>query len=103
MQRLLEDLNYRVTLCGSAGEAIRCFAENPAWFHLVITDLTMPEMDGLEVARQIHALRADVPVLLVSGHAPDLSREKLQEAGLSGMLEKPFSLPALAAMVKKLV
>ena len=103
MQRLLEDLNYRVTLCGSAGEAIRCFAENPAWFHLVITDLTMPEMDGLEVARQIHALRADVPVLLVSGHAPDLSREKLQEAGLSGMLEKPFSLPALAAVVKKLV
>jgi CheY-like chemotaxis protein len=63
----------------------------------------MPEMNGLEVARQIHALRPELPVVLASGHAPTLTPEALREAGITELLRKPVSLPGLAALVHRLL
>ncbi len=100
-QRLLERLRYRVTSSNNPREAIAWFQENPAAFDLVITDLTMPEINGLEVARTLHALRPEVPILLLSGHAPELNREKLRAAGIGELLEKPVALPALADALQR--
>jgi len=100
-QRLLEHLNYRVTSYNHAGEAVRWFRENPAQFDLVITDLAMPDMNGLEVARQLRSLRPEMPVVLTTGFAPELDREKMQAAGICELLEKPVSLSALAAVLER--
>ncbi len=96
LQRLLERLQYQVTASNSATEALALFGKNPGAFELVITDLTMPEMNGLEVARQVHTWRPELPVLLVSGFAPDLTPDHLRAAGIRELLIKPVSLPALA-------
>ena len=93
---MLERLNYRVTVCNRAADAVGLFRESPRAFDLVITDLTMPEMNGLEVTRQLHAIRADVPVILVSGYSPELKPENLRAAGICELLEKPAALTALA-------
>ncbi len=101
MQRLLERLNYRVTVSNGASEAIGLFRRNPAQFDLVITDLTMPEMNGFEVARQIHAIRSNAPVILASGHTPTINAENLRKAGIFQLIEKPISMTALADAVHR--
>ena len=100
-QRLLERLNYRVTVCNRARDAVSLFCAAPMEFDLVITDLTMPEMNGMEVARQIHARRAEVPIVLVSGLTPELTPENLQAAGILALLEKPVALTALTDVLQR--
>jgi PAS domain S-box-containing protein len=100
-QRLLSRLNYQVVTSNSACAALKLFDEDPARFALVITDLTMPDMNGLELARQLRAVRQNVPVILTSGYAPELNRQNLQTAGVCELLEKPVSMPQLVAAVQR--
>jgi DNA-binding NarL/FixJ family response regulator len=58
-------------------------------------------MNGLAVARQLHALRPDLPVLLTSGFTSDLTPERLREAGIHEVVEKPVSLTVLADAVQR--
>jgi len=95
-QRLLERLNYQVTTSNHAMEAVKWFSENPPWFDLLITDLTMPELNGLEVARQFHRRHPEVPVILISGFTPELNAEDLHAAGIRELLAKPINLIDLA-------
>ena len=94
-------MNYQVTTCNLASEALRRFRANPAQFDLVITDLTMPEISGLEVARQLRVIRADLPVILATGYGYSLSAATLKEAGITQMLEKPLALATLATAVQR--
>jgi len=98
---LLERLNYRVTTCNLASEAIRRLQDNAGQFDLVITDLTMPEISGLELARQVHRVRADLPVILATGYAYSLTAATLREAGIVELLEKPLNLMVLAQAVQR--
>jgi PAS domain S-box-containing protein len=98
-QRLLTRLNYRVMACSNAREALRLCQRNPGGIDLVITDLTMPELNGLEVARELRKLRPDLPVILASGFSAELTEELLAEAGICELLEKPVSREALAKAV----
>jgi len=101
LKRLLERLNYQVTTSNSAQAAIGLFRENPRRFDLVITDLTMPDINGLELALQLHALQPEVPVLLASGFSSALTSENLREAGIREQLVKPLSLTALAEALQR--
>jgi len=101
LQRLLVRLNYRVSTSNNPRETLQIYRNNPAQFDLVITDLTMPEMNGLEVARQLRSLRPDLPIILASGFSSDLSRENLEANGICDLLEKPISRTALAEVVHR--
>ena len=101
LQRYLQRLNYQVITSNIASEAIRLFRENPAQFDLVITDLTMPEMDGAAVARQLHDCRPDLPIILATGNASTLDANLLRDSGICELLEKPLSLPALARILHR--
>jgi PAS domain S-box-containing protein len=99
--RLLERLSYRVTTSNHAREAVALFNANPAQFDLLITDMTMPEMNGLEVARQCHTLRPELPVILASGLTSNLTSENLLAAGICDLLEKPLAITALAGALQR--
>jgi len=75
--------------------------ENPEHFDLVITDLTMPEMNGLELAKQIRAIRSDLPVVLVSGYSAAVDTDGLRAAGVCERLEKPVAPSQLAEVVAR--
>ena len=102
-QKQLLRLNYQVATAESALEALRRARENPAQFDLVITDLTMPELSGVELARQIHSLRPELPIILVSGYSASVNAETLREVGIQEVLEKPVSWTALAAAVQRVL
>jgi len=103
LQKTLQRLEYHVTTINQASEAIRLVRENPARFDLVITDLTMPEMSGLEVARQLRAIRPDLPVILVSGYSVSVDADRLREAGICERLDKPVSPSVLAEVLARVL
>ena len=100
--RLLKRLNYQVTTCNHALEAVALFVKNPAQFDLVITDLSMPEKNGIEVLRQLRAIRPEIPVIVMSGFTTQSNREDLVAAGNCELLEKPVSPNVLAKLLQRL-
>ena len=98
-QLFMKALKYEATVIACPEEALRRVEENPAQFDLVITDLTMPKMNGLELTRRIHAVRADLPVILATGFRASVSGEQLRQAGVFELVEKPISITTLAEVL----
>lgn len=95
-EKLLRRLNYEPTTMNDPREALKIFRNDSSQFDLLITDLTMPEINGRELARQVHELRPNLPILLASGFSAALSESDLKSVGIREILEKPVSLASLA-------
>jgi CheY-like chemotaxis protein len=87
----LEFYGYEVSTCNSATEAIDAFKANP--FDAVVTDYSMPEMKGDELAARIKELCPACPILLITAHAEMLDRKRLEL--MACVLSKPFMPQAL--------
>lgn len=90
MSSVLGGAGYRVVTAQSGFEAVDKLRRRPFDFHLAISDLTMPFMDGEETFRRLREIRPDLPVILATGF---IQQEKLQEltsSGLAGFLRKPI-------------
>jgi PAS domain S-box-containing protein len=81
--------------------ALASFTAAPDAFDLVITDYIMPGLTGYEVMRRILACRPGLPIVLATGHAAGLDPGALHRLGACAVLEKPYSLEALAAVVRE--
>jgi len=101
LRQLLERLNYRVITHNHARDSLAWCRQNPDAVDLVITDLSMPELNGIEVARALRALRPGLPIVLTSGFSADLNPALLAEAGICELLEKPVTRAALAGTVHR--
>ena len=92
---------YTVLEAESAAEALRVAASNVT-IHLLITDFSMPEVNGLELTRRFRAVHPKTPVLMVSGSAP-LIQHKADNLDRFEILEKPFEFKELLHKVRKLL
>ena len=90
LNRLLRAQGFEVTVFSDPVAAAMELSRNPDDFDLLITDLTMPRMTGLELARKAHELRPGLPVVLMTGNASNLTDEILKLAGVHVVLDKPF-------------
>jgi CheY-like chemotaxis protein len=88
--KLLERFGYASTVFARPNDAWAEFARQPLAFDLVITDLTMPEMDGIEFSRRILALRPDCPVLLTTGSFNEATQQAAEAVGIRQVLLKPI-------------
>jgi PAS domain S-box-containing protein len=100
---ILETLGYSVTACNSGAEALRTFSENPDIADLVITDMTMPGMTGLDLSAEIKKIRPAVPILLCTGFNEQLTSARAEESGISDILMKPFTAAELGKAVQKVL
>ncbi|HYP17936.1 MAG TPA: ATP-binding protein [Opitutus sp.] len=96
-KELLERLGYRVEMHDDPHRALESFRARPREFDLVVTDLSMPGMTGVELAQAVLRVRPGMPVVLTSGYTADLTIDRLREHGLSDFLWKPHSLDSLGA------
>ena len=101
VQQMLSTLGYRVTAHTSSVEALEAFRAAPAGFDLVITDLAMPQLSGVDLARKLTEIRPDVPVLLCTGLREQIPRDGLHEVGIRGCVMKPFGMPDLAGIIRR--
>jgi PAS domain S-box-containing protein len=102
-QQILKILGYEVEALTSSTTALEHFRQHPLWYDLAILDLTMPQMTGLDLAREILQIRPDLPIILASGLGEQLSQEELKEAGIRELLKKPFRVETLAKTIKKVL
>ncbi len=89
LQRVVKMSGYRVVAVKGGMEALRLFGRAPDEFDLVITDLTMPEMTGVELARKLLSIRPDIPVILSTGFNDDITEQEVNGLGIRKLLLKP--------------
>jgi CheY-like chemotaxis protein len=89
-KEILEHLGYRVSAFNNSTEALTVFAEKKEDFDLVISDLTMPVMNGLELSREIKEIRDDIPIIICTGFSDQIDRAQGKMTGISEYLLKPI-------------
>ena len=99
-EQLLTRLGYGVTCEIHSAAALALVEESPARFDLVITDQTMPEMTGMELAKRIRAVRPDMPIILVTGFSHLVDAESANAAGIRGFAMKPLTRKEIAKTVR---
>jgi len=98
---VLEHLGYRVETRTRSHEALALFRERSQDFDLVITDMTMPQMTGDELAREVLKIRPDMPVVLCTGYSEKISEEKAKEMGIREFAMKPLVISDFARTVRR--
>jgi len=101
--RLLQPLGYKITKFTDPDLALAAIADNPKRFDLVITDQTMPRVTGTVLAERVGRIRADLPVLLVSGYPPPGGMTSGITAPGRAFLPKPLEKASLARTIRKLL
>jgi YesN/AraC family two-component response regulator len=76
--------------------ALEAFREAPRRFDIVLTDETMPGLTGTDLAREVRLLRADIPIVLMSGYSGALLHARAREVGIREILRKPLQSKDLA-------
>jgi len=98
MEKLLERLGYQAVVADSAEQAFSLLQGQQ--FPLIITDLIMLEMDGVEFCRRIRETDAKTVVIALTGHADLYDLEKLKEAGFDNHLSKPFKIDVIKQAIE---
>ncbi len=96
---MLEELGYEVTGTNNSLEALDLFRKNPAAFDLLISDQTMPYLTGDRLAREVHSLRPDLPIVLCTGFSARLRDIDMTAIGVCHVIMKPFRLDELSRIV----
>jgi DNA-binding response OmpR family regulator len=94
----LSDEGYSIATVDSAEKAL--VAERARHADLVITDLRLPRMDGLELVRRLKGRKHDVPVIVVTAYGSRQTLKDLEEAGIHACFPKPFRMEQLRKSVK---
>ena len=98
-----EPRGYRVTGCILAAEALDAVRADPAGFDVVVTDYNMPEMSGLQVAQALAGIRANLPVVLVSGHLSPTAQAASLAANIKAMVPKTAMWQQLEGVITRLL
>ena len=100
-KQMIESLGYRVTSRVNSLEALSLFESHPEAFDLVITDLVMPDMNGDELVRNIHKIRQEIPVILVTGFTEQMTPEKVVSLGVTRLAIKPIVMKDMACFIRQ--
>ncbi len=102
-KEMLERLGYTVTATTSSLDALNILRLQPHKFDLVITDLTMPDMTGLELASALRSIRPDIPIICCTGFSRPLSPEDASKAGIGALIMKPVLRRDIALAIRNVL
>jgi PAS domain S-box-containing protein len=102
-QQRLERLGYQVTSKNSSIEALELFRAQPNAFELIITDQTMPDMTGEQLAKKLIDLRPDILIVLCTGYSSNIDAEKSKALGIKEFILKPIDLQELAITIRRVL
>jgi CheY-like chemotaxis protein len=96
-------LGYTVEATTSPTEALTLFQSKPDSFDLVITDMTMPEMTGDKLVKEILDIRPDISIILCTGFSKNIDEKQAIKIGVADYIEKPFDQRNFAFKVRKVL
>ena len=103
MSRILSSLGYKVTIAQGGEEALNRFEQDPARYALVLTDLTMPGLTGIQLAQKLLAIKRKLPVILCTGTADKIMVSDLTPRGIKEILFKPILRTELAHAIRRAI
>ena len=99
VQEILGGLGYTVTATLSSHDALKKIEQNPKQFDLVLTDMSMPEMNGLDLSRAIQSVNPGIPIVLCTGFSQGLTKEIGKSAGIVDLIMKPLIASELSLAI----
>ncbi|MBU1247265.1 MAG: response regulator, partial [Proteobacteria bacterium] len=102
-REMLQGFGFEVVVRTSSIEALEAFRFRPGDFDLVVTDHFMPNMNGLDLAREMLDIRPGMPIILCTGFSDALSYKRIRSLGISSMIKKPILKSKLIAAVGRLL
>jgi PAS domain S-box-containing protein len=103
VQNTLTRLGYQVTPMTGSIEALETFRIDPDFFDVIITDLTMPHLTGVDLSKQIKQIRPDIPIILCTGYSEMIDDRKAEGLGIEAFLMKPIGNRVLAGTIRRLL
>ena len=100
---ILTAWGYQVQACEDPRDALSMLRQNPEQIDLVITDLQMPCLDGLELAAELRKINATLPIVLTSAAMFQMPSEKLQRLGIRDFLTKPWDRERLFSVLREVL
>lgn len=100
---ILEDLGYKVTAIISSKEALDLFRDQPQIFDMVLMDQGMPEMTGTQLAKELLAIRNDIPIVLLTGYDDSSLVEEAKDTGIRRMIMKPIDHEELSKIIREVL
>jgi CheY-like chemotaxis protein len=97
--QVLKQAGYTALAAAEGREGVDLFQAHQNQISLVLLDMVMPGLSGVEILRNLRQIRHDAKVLLVSGHAKDVALARFQEREITGFLQKPYKVQALLEAV----
>ena len=102
-RQMLERLGYKISERTSSVDALEAFKTNPDAYDLVLTDMSMPNMTGEKLAREMLAVRPDMPIIICTGFSERMNEAHARAMGFKGYLMKPVVKAALATEVRRVL
>ncbi len=102
-KQMLERLGYNVTSRTSSVEAFEVFSNKPDNFDLVITDMTMPNITGDQLAKKLMEIRSDIPIILCTGFSELITKEKAKVMGIREFVMKPVVMNKIAEVIRRVL
>jgi CheY-like chemotaxis protein len=101
VEQLLRRHGYQVTCRRNGLDALAQFCTHPDRYDLVITDQTMPQMGGEQLAKRLRRVRPDIPIILTTGYNYGVTSATMRALGIRGFLHKPFGAHELSEAIRK--
>jgi len=100
---MLQRHGYKVTVYTNSLEAVSDYRINPQDYDLIITDMTMPNMTGAELSREILSFRPELPIIMTTGYSEIIDEDKAARLGIRAFMLKPIKKEALLHKVRKVL
>jgi len=99
-EQMLERLGYWVETKTTPSDALELFQSKPDAFDLVVTDMTMPKMNGVRLSEKLREVRPDIPVIICTGHSTLIDEEKAKLSGIAAYVQKPIEMKKIAKTIR---
>jgi DNA-binding NtrC family response regulator len=102
-KKMLEKLGYKVTITTNSISAFEEFKKGPDKYSLLVTDQSMPNMSGTELAFMLKEIRPELKVIIITGFAENLSDEVISKSGISEVILKPMIFDDFSKIIRRVL
>jgi len=101
--RVLRWMGYQVQGTADPIKALEMIRDQPHQFDLIISDFSMPHMNGIQLAEEIKRINPGIPIILLSGYNSDVPKKQIKSTVINGFITKPISKNELARAIRKVL
>jgi len=101
--RVLRWMGYQVQGVTIPSEALEMIRAQPHQFDLIISDFSMPQMNGIQLAEEIKRIDPRIPIILLTGYGSDIPKKQIKSNVINGVVTKPISKNELEIVIRKVL